>query len=94
MNPAPNLILVGPMGAGKSCIGRRLAERYGLRLADADRVIEQRTGASVTTIFACEGETGFRARERAALSELLSGDGVLLATGGGAVLDPENRQLM
>lgn len=94
MNPATNLILIGPMGAGKSCIGRRLAERYGLRLADADREIEQRTGASVTTIFACEGEAGFRARERAALSELLSGDGVLLATGGGAVLDPDNRQLM
>lgn len=94
MNPAPNLILIGPMGAGKSCIGRRLAERYGLRLADADREIEQRTGASVTTIFECEGEAGFRARERAALTELLAGDGVLLATGGGAVLDPGNRQLL
>lgn len=94
MNPAPNLILIGPMGAGKSCIGRRLAERYGLRLADADREIEQRTGASVTTIFECEGEAGFRARERATLAELLSGDGVLLATGGGAVLDPGNRQLL
>jgi len=94
MNPAPNLILIGPMGAGKSCIGRRLAERYGLRLADADREIEQRTGASVTTIFECEGEAGFRARERATLAELLAGDGVLLATGGGAVLDPGNRQLL
>lgn len=94
MNPAANLILVGPMGAGKSCIGRRLAERYGLRLADADREIEQRTGASVTTIFECEGESGFRARERATLVELLSGEGVLLATGGGAVLDPANRELL
>ena len=94
MNPAPNLILIGPMGAGKSCIGRRLAERYGLRLADADREIEQRTGASVTMIFECEGEAGFRARERAALAELLAGDGVLLATGGGAVLDPGNRRLL
>ncbi|MDQ3286841.1 MAG: shikimate kinase [Pseudomonadota bacterium] len=94
MNPASNLILIGPMGAGKSCIGRRLAERYGLRLADADREIEQRTGASVTTIFACEGESGFRARERAALRELLSGDGLVLATGGGAVLDPDNRELL
>lgn len=94
MNPAANLILVGPMGAGKSCIGRRLAERYGLRLADADREIEQRTGTSVSTIFECEGEAGFRARERAALAELLADEDVLLATGGGAVLDPDNRALM
>src|SRR5690606_24293976 len=54
----------------------------------------QRTGASVTTIFECEGESGFRARERATLVELLSGEGVLLATGGGAVLDPANRELL
>ncbi|RDZ29417.1 shikimate kinase [Lysobacter silvisoli] len=94
MNPASNLILVGPMGAGKSCIGRRLAERYGLRLADADREIEQRTGTSVATIFECEGEAGFRARERATLAELLAGEGLLLATGGGAVLDPDNRALL
>lgn len=94
MNPARNLILVGPMGAGKSCIGRRLAGHYGLRLADADREIEQRTGASVATIFECEGEAGFRARERAVLAELLAGDDLLLATGGGAVLDPDNRRLL
>ena len=94
MNPASNLVLVGPMGAGKSCIGRRLAEHFGLALADADREIEQRTGATVTTIFECEGEPGFRARERAALAELLAGDGVLLATGGGAVLDAGNRALL
>ena len=94
MNPASNLILVGPMGAGKSCIGRRLAERYGLRLADADREIEQRTGTTVATIFECEGEAGFRARERLTLTELLAADGLLLATGGGAVLDPDNRALL
>ncbi|MFD0739333.1 shikimate kinase [Lysobacter koreensis] len=94
MNPASNLVLVGPMGAGKSCIGRRLAERFGLLLADADREIEQRTGAAVTTIFECEGEPGFRARERATLEQLLAGDGLLLATGGGAVLDPDNRALL
>lgn len=94
MNPAANLILIGPMGAGKSCIGRRLAEHYGLRLADADRELEQRTGAKVTTIFECEGEAGFRARERGVLAELLRADGVLLATGGGAVLDPDNRHLL
>ncbi|MGH8084058.1 MAG: shikimate kinase [Lysobacter sp.] len=94
MNPAANLILVGPMGAGKSCIGRRLAEHYDLRLVDADREIEQRTGASVATIFECEGEAGFRSRERTALAELLAADGLLLATGGGAVLDAENRRLL
>ena len=95
MNPASNLILVGPMGAGKSCIGRRLAAHFGLPFSDADREIEERTGASVTTIFECEGEPGFRARERAALAGVLGGqDGVLLATGGGAVLDADNRRLL
>ena len=94
MNPASNLILVGPMGAGKTCIGKRLAERYGLRLADADREIEQRTGASVAAIFEHEGEAGFRAREQAVLSDLLHTDGLLLATGGGAVLAADNRRLL
>ncbi len=94
MNPASNLILIGPMGAGKTCIGRRLAQRFGLRLVDLDLEIEQRTGASVTRIFECEGEAGFRTRERATLVELLVADGVLLATGGGAVLDADNRLLL
>ena len=92
MTHAPNLVLVGPMGAGKSSIGKRLAERFGLRFADADRDIELRTGASVGTIFDCEGEAGFRARESAALAHLLAGSGQLIATGGGAVLDPDNRR--
>ena len=60
------------MGAGKTSIGRRLAERFGLAFVDADREIELRTGASVTTIFECEGEAGFRERERAALADLLA----------------------
>ena len=94
MNPAPNLILVGPTGAGKSCIGRRLAEHFDLRLADCDRAIEQQTGASVATIFECEGEAGFRERESAMLAELLADDGVLVATGAGAVLDAANRALL
>lgn len=94
MNPAPNLVLVGPMGAGKTSIGKRLAERFGLAFADSDRAIESHTGAKVATIFDCEGEAGFRARERATLVALLAGDGLLAATGGGAVLDPENRRLM
>ena len=94
MNPAPNLVLVGPMGAGKTSIGRRLSERFRLTFVDADGDIELRTGAAVGTIFECEGEAGFRARERAALAELLAGDGQVISTGGGAVLDADNRQRM
>ena len=94
MNPAPNLVLVGPMGAGKSSIGKRLAERFSLSFVDADREIEARTGAAVTTIFECAGEPGFRARESAALAELLTQAGCVIATGGGAVLDADNRRLL
>lgn len=94
MNPTSNLVLVGPMGAGKTSIGRRLAQRLGLRFVDTDREVEASTGASVTTIFECEGEAGFRARERAMLAQLLDGDGQLVATGGGAVLDAVNRALL
>ena len=82
------------MGAGKTSIGRSLADRFGLHLADIDHEIESRAGASVARIFESEGEAGFRERERAALAELLSGDGLVLATGGGAVLDAGNRELL
>ena len=94
MNPAPNLVLVGPMGAGKSSVGKRLAGRFGLAFVDADREVETRTGASIPTIFECEGEAGFRAREAATLADLLQGHGQVIATGGGAVLDPASRQRM
>ncbi len=94
MNPAPNLVLVGPMGAGKSSIGRRLAGRFGLAFVDLDREVEQRTGATIPTIFECEGEAGFRLREREVLADLLAGEGLLLASGGGAVLDRDNRRAM
>ncbi|MEP6632595.1 MAG: shikimate kinase [Luteimonas sp.] len=94
MNPAPNLVLVGPMGAGKSSIGKRLAERFGLAFVDVDREIEAHTGATVTTIFECEGEAGFRARERAAIIDALALQDRVIATGGGAVLDPDNRNVL
>jgi shikimate kinase len=91
MNPAPNLVLVGPMGAGKSSLGRRLAAKLGLEFVDADRVLEQRAGAEIPLIFELEGEAGFRAREEALLAELLEGSGRAIATGGGAVLSPATR---
>ena len=94
MNPASNIVLVGPMGAGKTSIGRRLGELLQLSFVDADRDIELRTGVAVGTIFECEGESGFRARERAALAALLAGDGQVVSTGGGSVLDADNRRQM
>lgn len=94
MTRRANLVLVGPMGAGKSSVGRRLAERFGLRFVDVDQAIEARTGASVATIFECEGQAGFRAREREVLAELLAADGQIIATGGGSVLDADNRARM
>lgn len=94
MNPAPNLVLVGPMGAGKTSIGKRVAERFGLAFVDADHAIVERTGASIPDLFEHVGEAGFRERERAVLGELLAGEGRLVSTGGGAVLDAGNRALL
>jgi shikimate kinase len=94
MNPAPNLILIGPMGAGKTSIGRRLAERLEMRFVDVDAELEAQTGASVGTIFELEGEAGFRGRERLLLAELCAGRGQVIATGGGAVLDGDNRRVL
>ncbi|SIQ59599.1 shikimate kinase [Solilutibacter tolerans] len=94
MDTAANLVLVGPMGAGKSSIGKRLAQALSLEFVDADRVLEARTGASVADIFVCEGEAGFRRRESALLQELLAGQGQLIATGGGVVLSDANRALL
>lgn len=94
MHSAPNLVLVGPMGAGKSSIGRRIAARFGVQFVDIDHEIELRTGARIAMIFECEGEAGFRARERATLIEILARSGQVIATGGGAVLNPDNRTLL
>lgn len=89
-----NIVLVGPMGSGKSTIGRRLAQALGMEFRDSDREIEQRTGADIPLIFELEGEAGFRARERAMIEQLTELDGVVLATGGGSILDEDNRRCL
>ena len=80
------------MGAGKTTIGRELARQLGLEFVDADREVERRCGVDIPTIFDFEGEEGFRQRERGMIDALTRREGVVLATGGGAVLDPDNRR--
>jgi len=89
-----NLVLVGPMGAGKSTIGRLLAKSLDKTFKDSDQEIEQRSGVDIPWIFDQEGEQGFRARESAMLAELCAQDNLVLATGGGAILTAENRALL
>lgn len=86
--------LVGMMGAGKTTIGRALARKLGWQFVDLDHELESRCGVRVSIIFDIEGEQGFRKRESAALDECTRRSGIVLATGGGAVLDPKNRQLL
>ena len=86
-----NIYLVGPMGVGKTTIGRQLARSLSCEFIDSDHEIEKRTGADIPWIFDIEGEQGFRERERQVISDLVRMHGVVLATGGGAVLDPRNR---
>lgn len=86
------IFLVGPMGAGKSTVGRQLAAQLRLEFVDADHEIQRRTGVDIPTIFEFEGESGFRERERAVIDDLTQRDGLVLATGGGAVLDADNRR--
>ncbi len=87
-----NIFLVGPMGAGKSTIGRQLAQSLGYEFQDSDQEIQRRTGVDIATIFEFEGEEGFRNRERAVIEELAQQDNIVLATGGGAIMVAENRQ--
>lgn len=87
-----NVFLVGPMGAGKTTIGRQLAKRMGWEFVDSDHEIERRTGATIPLIFEIEGEAGFRKREQVVIDELTQRRSIVLATGGGAVLDPDNRR--
>jgi shikimate kinase len=89
-----NIYLVGLMGAGKTSVGKLLARRLGKAFYDCDVEIERATGVRVPVIFEIEGEGGFRARERKILAELVQRSPVVLATGGGAVLSEQNRQLL
>jgi shikimate kinase len=91
MNPAANLFFVGPMGAGKTTVGRRVADLLGLKFFDLDHEIEMRSGATVGLIFELEGEAGFRKRESEILDECSALRDVVLSTGGGAVLALQNR---
>lgn len=84
------LVLIGPMGAGKTTIGKLLAQHFGYDFCDSDHEIEQRTGASVGWIFDKEGESGFRERECRAIEELTQRTNTVVATGGGAVMTPQN----
>ena len=88
------LILIGMMGAGKTTVGKELARRRKLRFADCDQEIVARTGVSIPTIFEIEGEAGFRKRETQMMDELTQVPDIVIATGGGVVMAPVNRELM
>lgn len=90
----PSIFLIGPMGAGKTTIGRRLALALRRQFIDSDQEIEQRAGVSIPLIFEVEGEAGFRAREKAIIAELTRRPDIILATGGGTILDPDNRRCL
>lgn len=94
MRHAGNVFLIGPMGAGKTTIGKALAKALDTRFIDSDKEIEQRTGVSIPLIFEYEGEAGFRRREAETLADLTLQNPIVLATGGGAVILPENQAIL
>ena len=94
MQQYDRVFLIGPMAAGKSAIGRQLSQYLNFEFYDSDQVIERRCGADITWIFDVEGEAGFRRREAAVVAELTACEHSVLATGGGAVLLPENREFL
>lgn len=94
MSRPDNIFLIGPMGAGKSTIGRHLAELLNKEFRDSDLEIEKRTGAGIPLIFEIEGEAGFRHRESSVLDELTRQSNLVLATGGGIILSPDNRKIL
>lgn len=89
-----NIFLIGPMGAGKSTIGRQLAQMLNMDFLDSDAVIEERAGADIEWIFDIEGEAGFRKREEKILNELTQAQGLVLSTGGGSVVSKDNRNVL
>lgn len=89
-----NIFLIGPIGAGKSTIGRQLAQLLNMDFVDSDTEIEERAGADISWIFDVEGEEGFRKREERIINELTQRQGIVLSTGGGAVLSKENRNYL
>jgi shikimate kinase len=90
MHANRNIVLIGFMGTGKSSVGRAVAGRLSLQFLDMDAVIEQRAGRPISTIFATDGEPAFRAMERALVQELAAQTGLVVATGGGVILNPDN----
>jgi len=91
MKGPENIFLIGPMGSGKTTVGRALARRLDKAFFDSDQVIEERTGVCVAVIFEIEGEQGFRRREKTVINDLTLKKDIVLATGGGSILDAENR---
>lgn len=89
-----SFFLIGPMGSGKTSVGRQLARKLGYEFFDSDREIEARCGVDIPTIFEYEGEEGFRDRESSILEELTKKPGIVLSTGGGSVLRKKNRELL
>jgi len=94
MQGARNIFLIGPMGSGKSAVGRQLARMLRFSFHDSDADIEAKTGVDIAYIFDKEGEAGFRLREKESIERLTALDGVVLATGGGAVIDADNRRVL
>jgi shikimate kinase len=89
-----NIYLVGPMGAGKSSVGKYLASRLDMDFHDTDEEVEKRTGVDIGWIFDVEGEAGFRRREESVVAEIVNIPGIILATGGGTILSPVSRSLL
>lgn len=90
----PNIFLIGPMGSGKTAVGRQLARLFRYTFYDSDADIEARTGVDIQLIFEKEGEAGFRSREKESIERLTRFESIVLATGGGAVIDPDNRRVL
>ena len=94
INQKGNIILIGPMGSGKTSTGKMLAKEMGYVFLDTDEEVTKRTGVSIAYIFDVEGEEGFRKRECLVLKECLNGNNTVVSTGGGIVLSKENRELL